>query len=405
MTAASAVAQQKGRRGTTDQAPAPVEMAPFVRGATEVYETFGDRSTVMTTSAVGVTDQEVPAFGFVRSLFMWVVASGSVKGGATVAYQADAPFSAVENIVFSDVNGKPLTGPISGYDLYLINKWGGYAYVSDPIESPLFQAGDANGDFTFGLRIPVEVNNRDGLGALPNQHSDSNYHVSYDVAASTKVYSTPPATTLPTLRVRFILESWSPPAPASPQGHPQMMEPPASGTTQHWTKQTPTVSAGERRIEFTRRGNLLRTLILVLRDSNGARTDLSNFPDSLRFQVDTNELAVIPRDYQRHLMNERNDFNYIHTITRAFATAIGTAGDVDAHTALLLRMGTFGLDDGVLVFDWSHDLDGKIGGEMRDQWLATTPATRLEISGEWGANAARLQVLTNDVAPNGNVYI
>lgn len=402
-TAAATVAKQKGRQAGSSTQAAPAEMHPFVRGATEVYETFGDTARTMTTSAQSVTDQEVPAFGFLRGLLMWVVATGGDNGAATVAAKGDAPFSAIENIVLSDVNGRPLVGPLSGYDLYLVNKFGGYAGAADPALSPAFTTVDADGNFSFILRIPVEVNNRDGLGSLPNQHSDSNYHVSYDVAASSKVYTTAPDTK-PSVRVRFVMEAWSPPE-AVGNGAPVMPEPPASGTTQHWTKQTPSVNSGEKIIPFTRKGNLLRTLILVLRDSSGVRLANTNYPAQLRLSVDTNDLAVLPRDVWFHLMNERSRYYSDHARFAGIAAGIGAAGDTDTLIDNIETQASFSQDTGVLVFDYTHDLDGLLGGEMRDQWLQTSPATRLELSGEWGASAAQLHVLTNDVSPNGNIYI
>jgi hypothetical protein len=59
--------------------------------------------------------------------------------------------------------------------------------------------------------------------------------------------------------------------------------------------------------------------------------------------------------------------------------------------------GEGGLDTGVYVFDYAHDLDGKIGYEMRDGLLPTSRDTRLELRGSFVA-ATDLELLVNDIA-------
>ena len=41
---------------------------------------------------------------------------------------------------------------------------------------------------------------------------------------------------------------------------------------------------------------------------------------------------------------------------------------------------------------------------VRDQWLPTTGATRLELTGSWGTSGT-LTVMTNDVSLKGNPYV
>lgn len=352
--------------------PATIVAAnPFVRAASMVTEgAFHDNTVALTaTGSVQVSDQDIPAFGYLRSILLRVTASGGA-GTVAVAHE-DAPFSALQDITLNDVNGRSLVGPVSGFDLYLINKWGGYAYATDPKKAPGFVAPTTAGNFDYLVRLPVEVSLRDGLGSLPNQNSSATYKLSYAVAAANKVFTTLP-TTLPSVRIRAYAEFWSPVEPVDPRGMPNQTEPPAVGTTQHWTKSTPNVVGGsENRIRMTRVGNMVRQLLFVLRDTAGNRTSV-DFPDQLRFEWDQRNLHVFSSAILRHTMWE-------HT---------GEA-----------------LDTGVLVFDFAADLDGKTGMEMRDQWLPTTEATRLELVGTFGANAKALQVLTNDVAPRGTVHV
>lgn len=360
------------------QAAPPAAVQSFNRSAREHVEPFDDRTIQMVTSAVNVGPIDVPAYGFLRHIWVQVDATGGT-GGSAVARE-DAPWNALDQIQLTDVNGTQLVGPIAGYDLYLINKYGGYTFQCDPRNGPNFLAVSANGNFNFAYRIPVEIAQRDALGALPNQNSASTYKVAYNISASTVVFSTPPATTLPALRVRMWLEAWTQPAATDMKGAPQATVPPSIGTTQMWSKTVVTISSGLQTVRFPRVGNLLRTLILVNRDTTPVRST-TNFPDPAQMQLDGRILLNEGRIYWQTQMTERYDY-------------AGVAGG----SAVIVQ-----LDTGVFVWDFTHDLDYKPGNELRDLYIPTTQATRLELQGTFGA-AGTLTILTNDVAPNGDVY-
>jgi hypothetical protein len=145
------------------------------------------------------------------------------------------------------------------------------------------------------------------------------------------------------------------------------------GSTQHWSKSVNNITAGDQRVRLTRMGNMIRSLVLVFRDTTPARST-TNFPDPFRLELDGKVLMVVGRTILRRYMWERS----------------------------ILTLGAF--DTGVVVLDFAHDFDGRIGHEVRDQWLPTTQATRLEIVGNFGA-AGTLSVLTNDVALAGGVSL
>src|SRR6185369_877017 len=188
----------QGVGGTVDPAQnapsAPQALAAFTRAAREHVEPFDDRSIQMTTAQIAVGPIDVPAYGFLRHIWVLVEATGGTVNAAVA--REDAPWIALDNIQLTDVNGTQLVGPISGYDLYLINKYGAYTFQCDPNNGPAFGAVVAAGNFSFAFRIPVEIAQRDALGALPNQNSASTYKVAYAVSASGVVYSTPPSATL-----------------------------------------------------------------------------------------------------------------------------------------------------------------------------------------------------------------
>lgn len=366
--AAVAGAPQNGK----GQPAAPAN--PFIRSSQEII-LQGDQRTVQITAApqpFGPID--IPAAGYMAHIVLEVIAAGGVGGAATVAITEDAPFNVLRDITLTDVNGRPIQGLVDGHDLFLENVVGGYTFMTDPRQdpetyvAPAVGAG-ASGDFRFKLRVPVQLTGRDGLGALPNMNAAQTYKLSYTVAASSAIYSTAPATTLPSVTIRCWLEAWALPGDRDLRGNPNTMAPPALNTTQFWAKSVLEHGAGDVRLQLPRRGNLIRNLIFIERTLAGARTT-TNFPDPLRFEWENRNVFVASRSLLRSYFWERS----------------GVA-----------------LPTGVFALDYTHDLDYRIGDEMRDLYLETHGGSKLEIIGSFGA-AGRLTVLTNDVTPAGDVY-
>lgn len=369
----------------TKQNGAPVSVVPFTRSAREHEEIFVDITQQIGASAVQLPQQDVAAYGYLRGIDLLVEATGGVGGAATVAAAEDAPWSALAEVVLKDVNGAPIVGPLSGYDLYLLNKWGGYdANQPDPKQRRSYSAvatgAGASGNFSFSLRIPVEVNRRDGLGALANMNAASTYKVAVTLAPSSAIYTTAPATTLPSVRVRATLEAWTQPTPADLRGNPQAQTPPAHGTTAYWSKTTLNIASGTQQPRLPRVGNYLRNVILVMRDNAGSRSVGGGyFPDPMAVYWDTRLLTQRLRTKWQDTMVRRADMTGANEAAR-------------------------GLDNGVFVYDFCHDFDGLIGNELRDGWLPTTQSTRLEVQGTF-TGAGVLTVLTNDVAPQGEIFV
>lgn len=350
-------------------------VVPFVRAAQEHIEGFLDVTQVIGASNVPLAPVDLPAYGFVRGVYIEVTATGGT--GTVAVAKGDAPFTALTDISIMDVNGAPIVGPLDGYDVFLLNKYGGYRRVNTK-RHPDFQTVQTNGNFSFLVYVPIEVNQRDGLGALANLNAASSYKLRATVAASSSVYSVNP-TTLPNVRVRAWLDAWTQPAPSDLAGNAQQTQPPAHGTTSFWSKNIVNVSAGQQTIKLQRVGNLIRDLILVFRDTSGVR-NAASFPAPLDLYWDSRLLKSYQPIVWRADMSER-------------FTLYNTAADA-----------ADGLDTGVFVHDYMHEFDGKAGTELRDGWLPTVQSTRLELLGNFGA-AGTLTVLTNDVAPQGEVFV
>lgn len=380
---APAAAPRQTRNGQ-----APVATVPFIRASGEHIEPTGiDVSRVLTTSTQDLGVFDIPAYGYLRGLTVVVTATGGA--GAAVAGNEDAPFNVLQNIAITEPNGAQLSAFNSGYDWYLAMKWGGYGFIvgndakASPVYSPI---AAATGNFSFLLRLPIELSTRDGLGSLPNQNAAASFKFRCQLAALATVYSTVPGTTAPTVRVRVYQQAWDQPNPTDGNAANQVA-PPAVNTTQFWSTQVFTVSAGAQTIRLTRVGNWIRNLIFEFRRGGTSRANgQADFPDPMTMFVDARPIEILERNNLAQQMFERTGFGGAHgTVFPAYDSPNG-------------------LDNGVFVRDFTHEFDGSLGTENRDLWLPTLGSTRLELQGSF-ANAGTLTVLTNDVAVAGNVFI
>lgn len=372
---------------------------PFVRASALHREPVGyDVTTTMAAGLTTLPDVTIPAYGFLRAIVLVVTTSGFT--GGTPVFGEDGPFNALQNIILQEPNGAQIANFPSGYDLFLANKYGGYLSSNDPRNvGGNYSVAPATGNFSFVLRIPVEVDLRDALGALPNQNSGALFRVKLNLGGgtgatnATSVFSTAP-TTLGSVRVRAYAEEWDQPE-ASTNGVANQTVPPALNTTQYWSRQDFGLNSGQSNIRLTRMGNYLRNLIFVYRNAAGSRistTQDANFPDPATIYYDTRPLDTVSRAQWLDQISNRYGYNQ---------NALG--GLLTAVTAPLAVDTPGGRDSSVWPYDFCHEFDGGVGFENRDLWLPTYSSTRFEIGGTWGV-AGTLTVLTNDVTIAGNVW-
>lgn len=315
---------------------------------------------------------EVPAYGFLRGLWMKVTVTGGAGGGTPAAYKEDAPFTWINNIQLQDVNSAPIVFSISGHDLYLIYKYGGYYVTADPKASPEYSQGGTGGNSVFILYLPLELRNRDALGSLTNTSANTAYKVSFSGGLTTDVFSTPPAPTLPTnMRVDFWQDSWWEPKDTDLAGRPQAQTPPSKDTTQYWSKTVFTYAgAGAITSQIKRLGYLYRNNIFVCRTTT-ARAD-SQMPDPATIIYEGQQLTIRDRQIWKHQM----------------ARLWGYTGTAEA---------AGGPDNGVFVLPFNRDFGLGPGAEIGNGYLPTASGTRYELQGNLAA-AGSITVLVNDVS-------
>jgi hypothetical protein len=380
------VGQQKKAQDTA------VASIPFARSSkwhTEQGNNFA--GIVINSVTPGTYNFPIPSYGYLSAIFLTAIASGG-SGSAAVFYE-DAPWSIIQSIQISDVNGVPIFGPIGGYSAYLCAKYGGYRFfpldgsattygagtaATAPGNTPLYYTA-TTGNFGFVLPVYFEFG-RDGLGALPNMDASAKYNCQIIVASATAaanvgpVYTTAP-TGYPTLTLQLEGLYRSQPPASDLYGNQNSLTPPAVGTIQYWTQQTFSSLSGTQTLQLTRVGNLIRNHLLIFRDPGATPTrgvaDTSDMPPTLEFDWDSS-------------------IRYMENVATARQISYQSYG--------------FDVPKGVIALPNTLDPDKIAGSEFGDEWMATVGATKLTLRFTPAASC-NLTVLTNDlVAANSQVY-
>lgn len=353
---------------TTGQPAAPGQ-APFTRlsrqgqiqGPSQAGQAYGALWTPILK----------PVGGYIRQLLLTVtsVTSGALTG-ATVA--ADAPYNVIQNLFLRDPYGQPVI-QASGYSLFLINiysgQYGMLGFGNNPATLPSFVTpAAATGAFSFKLNIPLEMDSS-GYCSLPSMNAASQPQLQVQFNPSTTVWGAHTGTD-PTITATANETFWM-----APVDHPEVA-PPDVGSSGQWSEARAAAgvaSAQYQRIQLPRVGTFIHTLILILRDSTGARIEAWPTSD-LTLWVDG-----VPILWESLL--ERTD--------KMFA-AFGVARPT-----------------GVIVYEFRDSVQTAVStADTYDLLLPTTPATLLEVSGTFGtiANApATITAVTGELFPVGGI--
>lgn len=369
-----------------DKGQQVITMRPFITGTRTIDRAIYDNTTTMTAAPVKLPTYNLDTDGFTSGMFV-IMQCTTAANAATVTFDEDAPFSAIGSIQFSDTNNKPILGPVTGHDLYLINKYGGYAHNDDAKASPNFSAvtgaGATGGSFKFVLRIPIEIVHRDGFGSLLNKSASAVYKLDITLAGAGDIYGTNP-TTLGTVRTRIQQFGWMDSDQQDVYKNAADPNPPALNSIQYWDKQTLVVGTGSMNQQLNTFSGLVRNLLFELRTSTGARTD-NDLPDPFELHYDKTVPVSRLQDAWREQMS--HDYGY-------YGATESTSG---VNT----------LDKGVRALPFTKDYGLKPGAESRFGYLPVTSATSLVMRGTVGSTdssaAHTFNVFVNYVWPaNGD---
>lgn len=342
-----------------------------------------DEQKTMTTGTVNFPSYTLTPNGWLRGLW-FLIECTTAGNAATVAYQADGPFSAVSQVTFKDVGNREVFGPLGGYDWLTVMKFGGYHHVGDPRSDITFSAtagsGATGGSFTMVMYLPIELVSRDALGDIENKSSSSTFKVELVLAGSGDVYSTAP-TTLGDVRIRIIQDGYTEPEGADGMGRPLAQAPPAAGTMQYWAQEDVTLSTGSQKYLIQQGlGYSIRNKIFKLVDSTGSRSQGdSDWPDPVTLTFGKVQL------FQRYQTIWQSRMAKAYGLT-------STSTDV-----------SLGRENGVYPCWYTGDFGLQPGDELRNAYLNTKPGNVLQWSGTIGGSGTHtLYTLVNYVVPPGN---
>jgi hypothetical protein len=270
---------------------------------------------------------------------------------------------------------------LSGYQLMIANKYGGYQYNDDPRASAIYSTttgtGGAGGSFTFSLYLPLEVVARDALGDLPNRSSSSEYQLFLTVNTEASVYSTSP-TAAPTFTVTIHEDGYPQPKATDLSGNPLQQTPPQLGTVQNWLAGTYNALNGAQQVTITQAtpGYPVRNLIAINYDvSAGTRaTGDSDWPTSTVYMFNTFTMQNVTKTTWKDQMSRQYGFT---------STTADTAN---------------GLENGVYALPFDTDFGLQDGAELRTSYLANNVGDTFQLQGTFNGNS-NMQWLTNYVAP------
>jgi hypothetical protein len=300
------------------------------------------------------TPQIKPVGGYVRYYPLYI--SAVAGAGVAAVASADAPYNVIQNLFLRDPFGQPII-QADGYSLFLMQLYGGqcgfFGFGNNAASLPSFQTVQTSGNFQVRFYLPFELDSS-GYCSLPAMNAASQPSIWVQTNPSTVVYSTAP-TTVPTLTFQLDEEFW-----AAPVDNPQFAPPDVGSSAQWSVTKAPTGIASNQfqRIVLPRVGALTNTLIMILRDSTGARID-GYPPADLSLWVDG-----VPHLYE--MFNERAD--------KMFAQ--------------------FGVTrpTGVIVYTFRNSVQTAVStADTYDLILPTSPATLLEVAGTWGSGTGTVQ--------------
>lgn len=375
MVATATAPARTGRNGEA----APIQPRAFIAGSRKNDRDSGfDQTIALTAAEQSLRTYQVTPTGYLRGVWL-VVENTSVNTTVTsVAFAEDGPFNVLSRVRVLDTNSRELLGTLTGFDIYIINKYGGYINVGDTKASAEYSAttGTATtaGTFAFVLCLPIEIVARSALGSQLNKSGAAQFQIEWAVAGTGTVFTTAPATSS-TVRVRAALTSWLDPEPADALGNPVMTEPPQLNTTQYWNKQTYEDVSNRARLQGI--DGLVRMFIFISRRNDSTRANgESDWPDpfSLKYEESFLIQSRIRRLWRQWIAQH---YGYDQAINAKL-----------------------GRDSGVYpVWEFIQDWGLKPGGELTREYLPVSSATNLEIEGNF-TNAADVDLLVNTIIPH-----
>ena len=366
---------------TTAQAPG----GPFV-----TYSWRGNAPQYTATPAWGgsVTTPLIPVSGYARRFRVKLAATGGT-GTATVAATADAPFSAVQQVMLTDPQGNNIIN-LPGWEAFklvpIISGGFGLWKYADPANQPSYSAvatgADASGNFNFQSWLPLEFS--EAIGVLGMDNASVLPSLQFTMAGASAVYSTAP-TTLPSLSLEVDVDYYSNPDNAA-------ILPPGLGSSRQFRLLTLTPNATNGSASMLTMpkfgGGYLDSLTFIARDpSTGDRTDAA-WPARLQLTVDG--YVVFNATIDQLIADMYNAYQFPSTADPYYNSGTESVG---------------ARPKGVLTIPFKNDLSQVITGllDTGRTYKSTTPGTNIQLGGTGWQGSATYTCIPGLVIPSGTL--
>lgn len=335
---------------------------PFLIASNVYVEKFNTQTSQLTANTQPFTINIIPN-GYLSAVRVELRSTGGAGGVTT----ADNPWTVYQNIELDNIDGANILYPMGGWSHYIAN-WMYKPWLGDPARRYDYAASQ---NPSGSLSIAPEI--RGTAGVLANTDARSQYKVAYTLAATTAIGTG--LTTAPTTTTTLYLETWAQPDKTDLHGNAQEAVPPGLNVQtlrRHQLGALNGVGAANT-IQLANTGNELRGVLMVTRDSNGARVDALS--DPIRWRLDTRAMGVFSPNELFNLMGD---------------------------TYEQLQNGTSVRPTGVYMWQRFRD-PGDFQGQS---WLTTTNATYVIFESTTAAGIASpgtWEVITDEVIPVGPV--
>jgi hypothetical protein len=258
--------------GAPAKAKAPAA-APFRCGTQNTTNLDGYSSSWVLGTGTSLPNYEPSVNSYLRGVWVTVQMAWNSSNAAAVAYSADGVFALLSQVAWLDTQQRPII-QVTGAQLALvINKFGGYFEIGDPRSDINFVAstGTGAGSVYFSLWVPLEINQRTGIGSALNKNSSQTYTLALSPALTVAaVFSTGPTTaditTNPTVTIHE--DGWWQPTETDISGAPAAQAPVAPNTWSYWLQSSFTALNGAVQLQLpTGLGSSIRFLALVCYDN------------------------------------------------------------------------------------------------------------------------------------------
>jgi hypothetical protein len=338
--------------------------------------------------------------GWLRGIFFdFTLFFGS--GNAAGAFANDGPWSLIQKVILYDLGGEVVIS-LLGYEWLMMNKFGGYFNVGDPrgdityVTNPTAGNSQASPAAHFIMYLPLEVVLRDALGVVQNESKPGwKIELWFDTAANAvaggKTSGGTPftgAATVPSVRVKGYLDSYTEPAAAAPNGRPFAQTPPLPGSLQYWKQENTALPTGSAKFDLSNGiGFPLRNILYYTRDAADVSRSTSdaNWPDPATLLI--------------------GNINYFTKGRNLWISKVGKSYGFTGYGGAPAAADTsMGRENGVWPVFMTQDLANDPGQELRFKYIDTQVNTLIRLTGVFGG-ALTFFAVTNWVAtPSQNRY-